>query len=111
MTDGVEGRETDRARLAGLEHREIRERDPDPLGELREREAPLVQHVIQSHEDRHRQTVAASSSRMREPSSNTRASTKSSRIASHEVIEKLHWMSSGCPVVRARAATSTMTMR
>src|ERR1044071_9785222 len=43
LADGVERREPDRARLAGLENREVRQRQPDPIRELGQRHPPVVE--------------------------------------------------------------------
>jgi hypothetical protein len=44
---GVERREADGTGLAGLEHREIGQCDPDLLGEIGQRHAPLIEQVVE----------------------------------------------------------------
>src|SRR5829696_5100479 len=81
VADRFERREPHRACLTGLEDREIRECDADPLGELCERHPSGVEHVVEFHHDRHDQTVPSRSSRIRVPWLKTRASTNSNSTA------------------------------
>src|SRR6185295_7028941 len=85
--DRLEGREADRARLPGLEDREVGERDVDPLGERGQRHPPLVEQLVELDDDRH-QTVPSRSSRISAPSAKTRARTNVRSTASQPLGEK-----------------------
>src|SRR5450432_1420523 len=104
--NGLQRRESYRARLSGFQDRQVGERDPDLFGKLRQRHATVVEHVVQLDDDRHVQTVPSRSSRMRAPCSNTRASTKSISTASHRVSERSPLMRRGVAVVEIPAATA-----
>src|SRR5215510_3566061 len=43
LADRIERREADRARLAGLEDREVGQRHPDPVSEVGQRHPPIVE--------------------------------------------------------------------
>src|SRR5256885_10463647 len=43
LADRIERREADRARLAGLEDREVGQRHSDPVREVRQRHTPIVE--------------------------------------------------------------------
>ena len=51
--DRIERREADRARLAGLEDREVGQRHSDPIRELGQRHPPIVKQVVKLDGDRH----------------------------------------------------------
>src|SRR5688500_14106101 len=70
--DRLERREADRLGLAGLEDRQVGERQVDPLAELGQRHAAGVEEVVELDGDRHH-TVPSRSSRMAAPWRNTRA--------------------------------------
>src|SRR5688500_12613593 len=82
FADGRESREAHRARLPGLENREVGERDPDPLVQFGQRETARVEQIVELDLDWHDQIVPSSLSRMAAPCSNTIASTNSRRTAS-----------------------------
>src|SRR5438105_3144995 len=82
-----ERREANRARLTGLEDRQIGKRDIDLLGELGQSHPPVVEQVVELDGDRH-QIVPSRSSRIRAPSAKTRARTKISTTASQPLGEK-----------------------
>ena len=67
LANGIERREPNRSGLSGLEHRKIGECDSDLFRKIGERHSTLMQHVVESYDYRHDQTVASSSSRMRAP--------------------------------------------
>src|SRR3546814_3352372 len=71
----VEGRETDRLGLAGLQDREIGKGDADRVRQFGERHAAVAQQAVEPDNDRH-QTVPSRSSRIAAPRSKTSASTK-----------------------------------
>ena len=52
-TDRLKRREADRAHLAGLETRQIGERDVDPLGKLGEGHPPVVQDIVELDDNGH----------------------------------------------------------
>src|ERR1044071_6263438 len=106
LADRLQRRETDRARLAGLEDRQIGERDVDALRKLGQGHSPLVQQVVELDVDRH-QIVPSRSSRMRVPSRNTCASTNNRMIASQPVRLKLLVMRSGTSGVDTAEAIAT----
>src|SRR3954449_415160 len=85
--DRLQRREADRARLAGLEDREVGEGDVDLLGKFRQRHPPLVKKLVELDRDRHH-TVPSRSSRINVPSANTRARTKVRITASQPLTEK-----------------------
>ena len=88
LTQRIEGREADRAGLSSLEDRQVGKGDAHPLGELGKSHPPGVEKVVELDVDRHRHTIPSSSSRIRAPSANTRASTKSRSTASQPAVEK-----------------------
>src|SRR6478672_10143997 len=94
--DRLERGKADRLGLAGLEDRQVGERDVDALGQFRQRHAARVQQFVEVDDDCHGYTVPSRSARMRVPSSNTRASTNSSSTVSHGASEKPMCMCSGC---------------
>jgi hypothetical protein len=51
--DRIERRKADRARLAGLEDREVGQRHSDPIRELGQRHPPIVKQVVKLDGDRH----------------------------------------------------------
>ena len=51
--DRIECREADRARLAGLEDREVGQRNADPIREVGQRHPPIVKQVVKLDRDRH----------------------------------------------------------
>ena len=51
--DRIERRKADRARLAGLEDREVGQRHADPIRELGQRHPPIVKQVVKLDGDRH----------------------------------------------------------
>ena len=51
--DRLERREADRARLAGLEDRQVDDGDSDPLGELGQRHPAGVEQIVELDGDRH----------------------------------------------------------
>src|SRR5882762_9127157 len=53
LADRIERREADRARLAGLEDRQIGQRHSDPLRELGQCHPPIVEQVVELDGDRH----------------------------------------------------------
>src|SRR5947209_15133154 len=53
LADRIERREADRARLAGLEDREVGERDSDPVREVRQCHPAIVEQVVELDGDRH----------------------------------------------------------
>ena len=53
LADRLQRREADGAGLAGLEDRQVGERDVDLLGELGQRHPPVVKQVVEFHGDRH----------------------------------------------------------
>src|SRR2546423_8863542 len=53
LADRIERREADRARLAGLEDREVGQRDSDPVGEIRQCHPAIVEQVVELDGDRH----------------------------------------------------------
>ena len=53
LADRFERREADRARLAGLEDREVGQRHSDPIRELGQRHPPVVEQVVELDGDRH----------------------------------------------------------
>src|SRR3954471_6217077 len=112
LTDRLECGEADGPRLSRLEDRQIGESDVHLLRELCERQATVVENVVEVDLDRH-QTVPSRSSRIMVPCSNTCASTNSINTVSHRVRLKLQPMSSGRagvetdPAIAAIAACNT----
>src|SRR5438067_7368049 len=53
LADRFERRESNRARLAGLEDREVGERHSDPIRELGQCHPPIVEYVVELDGDRH----------------------------------------------------------
>ena len=53
LADRIERREANRARLAGLEDREVGQRHSDPIRELGQRHPPIVEYVVELDGDRH----------------------------------------------------------
>ena len=53
LADRIERGESDRARFAGLEDREIGQRHADPIREIGQRHPPVVQHVVELDDDGH----------------------------------------------------------
>src|SRR5205809_549211 len=53
LADRIERREADRARLAGLEDREVGQRHSDPIREPGQRHPPIVEQVVELDGDRH----------------------------------------------------------
>jgi hypothetical protein len=47
LADRIERGEADRARLAGLQDREVGQRHSDPIRELGQRHTPIVKHVVE----------------------------------------------------------------
>src|SRR4249919_479090 len=86
LADRFQRREADGAGLAGLEDRQVGERDVDLLGQLSQRHPPLVKQLVELDQDRH-QIVPSRSSRISVPSANTRARTKVRITQSHPLIE------------------------
>src|SRR5690242_9173341 len=75
VADRLERRETDRARLARLQDRQIGNADIDAGGEFGQRHPPIVEQFVEPDLDRH-QIVIAGSSRIAAPRSNIWARTK-----------------------------------
>src|SRR5262245_29728993 len=107
LADRVERRKADRARLAGLQDREVGQRHSDAIRELGQRHPPVVQYVVELDGD---QTVPSRSSRMRVPSANTRASRNVRSTASQPLIEKPASILRGCAGVETALAIAPMTM-
>src|ERR1017187_2541471 len=110
FTDRRKRGEAHGPRLAGLQDGQVGERDVDVLGEVSQRHAPVVQQVVEFHDNGH-QTVPSRSSRMRVPSRNTCASTNSMRMASQAVMWRLPFMRSGISLVETAEAIATTQMR
>ena len=53
LADRLERRETDRARLAGLEDRKVGQRHADSIGELGQGHASIMEQVVEFDGDRH----------------------------------------------------------
>src|SRR4030095_1660499 len=104
-----ERREANRARLAGLEDREVGQRDSNPVRELGQRHPPIVEYVVELDGDRHVHTVPSRSSRMSAPSANTRASRNVRSTASQPLIEKPASRWSGYAGVETVLAIAPMT--
>jgi hypothetical protein len=51
--DGIKRRKADRARLAGLEDREVGQRHFDPIREIRQRHPSIVKQVVELDGDGH----------------------------------------------------------
>src|SRR3546814_14751585 len=83
----------DRAGLAGLEDRQVGERDPHPVRQLGKRQPAIVQQVVEPDDDRH-QTVPSRSRRIAAPCANTRANTNSASTPTSPDLEKsdLKWI-------------------
>ena len=84
--DRIERGKADRLRLAGLQDRQIGERQADPVGQIGQCHAPLVQQLVELDSDGH-QTVPSRSSRMIAPSLKMRARMSSSGTANQPVKE------------------------
>src|SRR5207342_2754490 len=109
LADRFQRREADGAGLAGLEDRQVGERDVDLLGQLSQRHPPLVKQLVEFDRDRH-QIVPSRSSRISVPSANTRASTKMSRIATQLLSEKPASRWKGCSGVEIALPIAPMVM-
>src|SRR3982750_3091686 len=83
----VERGEADRARLAGLQDRQVGKRDVDPFGEFGQGHPPVVQQILELDGDGH-QIVPSKSSLISVPSANTRARTKVRIPANQPLVEK-----------------------
>src|SRR3954462_11852569 len=94
LTDRLECGDADGPRLSRLKDRQVGESDVHLFRELCERQATVVENVVEVDLDRH-QTVPSRSSRIMVPCSNTCASTNSINTVSHRVRLKLQPMSSG----------------
>src|SRR5437588_12578646 len=53
LANRIERREADRARLAGLEDREVGQRHSDPVREFGQRHTPIVEEVVELDGDSH----------------------------------------------------------
>src|ERR1700752_84405 len=53
LADRIECGEADRARLAGLEDREVGQRHSDPIREFSQRHPPIMEYVVELDGDRH----------------------------------------------------------
>src|SRR3546814_17967886 len=85
----------DRAGLAGLEDRQVGERDPHPVRQLGKRQPAIVQQVVEPDDDRH-QAVPSRPRRIAAPCANTRANKNSASTPTSPDIQKydLKWIDS-----------------
>ena len=104
-----ERRKANRARLSGLEDRQVGKRDTDSLCELGQSHPPGVKQVVEFDVDCHTYTVPSRSWRIRAPSANTRVSTNSRSTASQPLVEKPALRRNGCAGVETPLAIAPMT--
>ena len=105
--DRIERREADRPRFAGLQDREVGKRDADPFGELGQRHAPIVQHVVELDDDHSDRPFEVS--RMSVPSAKTRARMNVRSTAIQPLTEKPASRSRGCAGWKRLLAIAAMT--